>query len=206
MEDFFARVEHHWPAGRKDLHWHILHEPSLAHEQLVAPYRHVADQPGIAPVDARWLHTTLMHGGPVDEYKPDEIDQIVDLVRTECAAISPFTLVYDRPAVGVVALESAARPAHDARRLWELTTRIDRQVTGGRFETRPASFYPHTSLAYGITGPDRPDRHGMKVLLSDVDAGPVPMRVIRISLVAQSHDRRHITWDHIADVPLGTAL
>ncbi|MFE7570674.1 hypothetical protein ACFU76_27575 [Streptomyces sp. NPDC057539] len=44
MEDFFTGVEqraHAWPAGRADLHWHILFDPEVLREQLVAPYREV---------------------------------------------------------------------------------------------------------------------------------------------------------------------
>jgi hypothetical protein len=41
INDFFAEVEsrqHAWPAGREDLHWHLLHDTTLVAEQLVLPY------------------------------------------------------------------------------------------------------------------------------------------------------------------------
>jgi len=69
VEDFFAQVEsrrHAWPAGRDDLHRHLLYDDVLVEEQLVAPYRELTHRPGLAPVPARWMHTTVMHGGPVD--------------------------------------------------------------------------------------------------------------------------------------------
>ncbi|MFH9426287.1 2'-5' RNA ligase family protein [Streptomyces sp. NPDC017529] len=183
VEDFYAEVEtraNAWPAGRSDLH-----------------------QPGLAPVDARWVHTTVMHGGPVQEYKPGEIDTILERVRAECATLAPFDLVFDRPAIGRVAVECTARPGAPARRLWELTTRIDAEVTGGRFPTTPSGgYYPHSSLAYGVAGPERANRQAMKSLLSDHPGEPVVLRAEKISLVAQSHDRRHITWQHIADASL----
>ncbi|MEU4507584.1 2'-5' RNA ligase family protein [Streptomyces sp. NPDC024089] len=205
IEDFFAGVVHRWPAGRADLHWHILFAPEVVEEQLVGPYREITHRPGLAPVEARWVHTTVMHGGPMDEYKPGEIDTIMDRVAAECAQIAPIDLTFDRPTPGRVAMECAARPGAPGRRLWELTTRIDQEVTGNRFPQIPARWYPHASLAYGVAGPDseRADRQAMKVLLSDHPGQPVVLRADRITLVAQSHDLQHITWEHLADVTLG---
>ncbi|NXY95811.1 hypothetical protein HYE82_15705 [Streptomyces sp. BR123] len=205
MDDFFARVtsrKHAWPAGRADLHWHILHTPAAV-GQLTDPYRELVDRPGLAWVEERWMHTTILHGGPMQEYRPGEIDAILARVRQECTAVEPFELTYDRPTPGTVAVERAARPGAPGRRLWELTARIDAEVTGNRFPLIPAAWYPHTSLAYGVSGPERPDRSAIKVALSDVQDGPVTLTVDRMALVAQSHDGRHITWEHLADVSLG---
>ncbi|MEU9189452.1 2'-5' RNA ligase family protein [Streptomyces sp. NPDC048484] len=209
MEDFFAGVEsrqHAWPAGREDLHWHLLHDAALVEEQLVVPYRELSHHPGLAPVPAQWVHTTVMHGGPVDQYTETEITAVVDRVGEACATIAPFDLIYDRPSVGTVAVECPARPGAAARRLWELTTGIDADVTGGRFPRIPDyGYYPHVSLAYGVGGPERADRRAMKAWLSDHPGGPVVLRATHLSLVAQRHDRRHITWSPIAVVPLTPA-
>ncbi|WP_128381302.1 hypothetical protein [Streptomyces cavernae] len=206
VEDFFAGVEsrqHSWPAGRDDLHWHLLHDAALVEEQLLVPYRELTHRPGLAPVPARWIHTTVMHGGPVDQYTASEITTIVERVGKSCTTIAPFDLIYDRPSCGMVGVECVARPGAPARRLWELTTGIDADVTGGRFPRIPAdSYYPHASLAYGVGGPERADRRAMKAWLSDHPGGPVVLRATHLSLVAQRHDRRHITWDPIAVVPL----
>ncbi|MFE2039183.1 2'-5' RNA ligase family protein [Streptomyces scopuliridis] len=130
------------------------------------------------------MHTTVMHGGPVEKYEHGEIDAIAERVRQECADIEPFGLTFDRPAIGRVAVECAARPGAPARRLWELTTRIDAEVTGRRFPTIPSGYYPHQSLAYGMAGPERADRRAMKILLSDHLGGPVVLRAERLTLVA----------------------
>jgi hypothetical protein len=45
----------------------------------------------------------------------------------------------------------------------------------------------------------------MKAWLSDHTVGPATLRATHLSLVAQSHDRRHITWRTIAVVPLALA-
>lgn len=38
MENFFERVGRFWPAGRRDLHWHILPTPDEA-SALAEPYQ-----------------------------------------------------------------------------------------------------------------------------------------------------------------------
>ncbi|MEU5053561.1 2'-5' RNA ligase family protein [Streptomyces sp. NPDC021096] len=205
MESFFAGVESRrnpWPAGRADLHWHLLFDQEVVREALVELYRAISHRPGLAPVPAPWVHCTLLHAGPVDDYRDEEIDAIVERVSKECQIISPFNLVFDRPTVGTVAVECAARPGEPARQLWELTARADAEITGGRFPLIPAIYYPHLSLAYVTDGPDRPDRRVLKAALSDHRGEPVTLRADRLSLVAQRHDRRHITWTPIAEVPL----
>lgn len=77
------------------------------------------------------------------------------------------------------------------------------RVTDTRFPLRPPVYFPHASLAYGVAGEVRPDRLSMKALLSDLPVGPVTLPVTRLSLVAQSHDGRHITWTHLGDAVLG---
>ncbi|MBW1597255.1 2'-5' RNA ligase family protein [Streptomyces sp. JJ38] len=206
MDDFFARVRTRnasWPAGRADLHWHILFPADVVEDRLVGPYRKLTSGPGLARVEARWLHTTLMHGGPITEYRPGEIDEITARVAKECVSITPFELTYGRPSVGNVAIELTAWPGERSRRLWELTTRIDAEVTGGRFPVIPAAHYPHASLAYADAEAAKADRTALKVALSDLPGEPVTLPVTSISLVAQSHDNRHITWEHLATVPLG---
>lgn len=209
MEDFFRGVEQRpvmaWPAGREDLHWHVLPAPEVAEKQLVAPYRPLWEgQPGLAPVPPSWLHLTVLHGGPMGEYRDGEIDAMVKRAAAACREIEPFDITLDRPAIGRVAVECAGRPGAPARQLWELTGAADAAVTGSRFPRVPAVYYPHTTLAYGIAGEQRPDRAAMKAMLSDLPGEPVTIRAARLSLVAQSHDRRHITWRLLEEVPLGS--
>ncbi|WP_327233641.1 2'-5' RNA ligase family protein [Streptomyces sp. NBC_01317] len=193
-----------WPAGRADLHWHVLFDPAVVQERLVVPYREITHRAGVAPVEARWVHATVMHGGPVERYEAGEIGAITERVRQEAADIEPFDLVLDRPTISRLGVECTARAGAPARRLWELTTRIDAEVTGARFPTIPSVYYPHLSLAYGVAGEERADRRAMKAAMPDLDppGEPVVLRAERMSLVAQSHDRQFITWNHLADVPL----
>ncbi|MFF4534282.1 2'-5' RNA ligase family protein [Streptomyces sp. NPDC001407] len=205
VEDFFAGVEsrrHAWPAGRADLHWHLLFDEQAVHDALIAPYRHIADRPGLAPVAAPWLHCTVLHAGPVAEYREQQITDIVERVAKECENLDAFDLTFDRPTIGTVAVECAARPGEPARRLWEITARVDAEVTGGRYPLIPSVYYPHASIAYGTAAEVRADRRALKQALSDHPGEPVVLRAERLCLVAQSHDRRHITWSPIAEVAL----
>jgi hypothetical protein len=70
----------------------------------------------------------------------------------------------------------------------------------------PADYYPHVSLAYGTPGESHQagaDRTALKRVLSDLPGEPVTLRADRLCLVSQVHDRRHITWTHLATIPLG---
>ncbi|TGB15509.1 2'-5' RNA ligase family protein [Streptomyces sp. MZ04] len=210
VNNFFHTVEsrrHAWPVRRADLHWHLLFDEQVVRDALVEPYRAITHRPGLAPVPARWAHCTVLHGGPVDQYRDGEITEITERVAKECQnqMILSFDLAFDRPSVGTVALECSARPGEPARRLWELTARVDAEVTGGRFPLTPAVYAPHVSIAYGTAGPIRADRRELKAALSDQPGEPVVLRATRLCLVAQSHNRRHITWDSLAEIALPRA-
>ncbi|MGD3109490.1 2'-5' RNA ligase family protein [Streptomyces sp. YGL11-2] len=200
MKDFFSTVVHRWPEGREDLHWHILPAPDVVRHSLFEPYRDLTHRPNLAPVRPENFHLTLLHGPPVAEVTPQEIDDMTTLVRQGCQSIDPFELTLGRPAVGSVALECTGRPGAASRPLWQVTAEATAKATGDRFPTIPAGHYPHGSLAYAV---GEVERLPMKVWLSDNGPGPVTIKVGKISLVAQRHDRREITWDHILDIPLG---
>lgn len=205
INDFFHTVEtrqHAWPHARADLHWHLLFSEQDIREKLVEPYREITHRPGLTPVPPRWVHCTVLHGGPVDQYHPSEITQIIERVTNECQTIRSFDLTFDRPSAGTVAVECAARPGAPARQLWELTARADADITGSRFPLIPTVYAPHVSLAYGTAGPTRADRRELKAALSDQPGESIVLRANRLCLVAQSHNRRHITWTPIAQVDL----
>jgi hypothetical protein len=118
MQSFFARVEsrvHPWLAGRRDLHWHLLPKPQIAHEHLVKPYAELTQHPGLVPVPAEWLHVTVLHSGPQYDASDQEIQEITTRVREAVANTGPIRLTFARPAIGNVAVECSASdlpPAH----------------------------------------------------------------------------------------------
>lgn len=67
----------------------------------------------------------------------------------------------------------------------------------------PLISYPHLSHAYAGAEGHLADRGALKVTLSDLPGDPVTVPVTTLTLVAEWHDRREITWDVLAEVPLG---
>jgi 2'-5' RNA ligase len=205
MEDFFATLAPWWPPGREDLHWHLVPEPALI-TGLTSHYGKLTHRPGLAPVAPRWCHVTVQDIAPAADVTPDDLDRIVAQARQACAATSPVQLTIGRPEIGRYGLGCPVTPATEARRLWELTVAASRKITGDRFPTRPASYYPHLSLAYGVaTTSDEP----LRQWLAAHPAPTVTFTATQLSLVAQSHDGTGaITWRPLAAVPLrqpGTA-
>lgn len=206
MQNFFRQVEtraHAWPAGRRDLHWHVLFEPEDVQKKLTGPYRGLTHRPGIEPVAPEWLHMTVLHSGPAEESSDQELADITARVRQACGEIAPFDVTFSPPSVGNVAIECLGRPGPPARRLWQLTHQATVDVVGDRWPLIPASYYPHTSLGYGTQEAEQADRTEMKIWLSDHGHGEVTLRATQLSLVSQWHDRRRIMWDHLNDIPFG---
>ena len=192
-----------WPAGRRDLHWHLLPKTVADREALAGPYRELARQPGLEPVDDEWLHVTVLHCGPHQDATAGEIQEIATRVREAVAGGGPVELTFARPQVGSVALERAARPGVATRRLWDVTRTATTEVVGERWPLQPAAaYYPHVSLAYAGSQASLADRGVLKQLLSDIDAGEVTLVFSSLSLVSQWHDGRRIVWDSLVTVPL----
>ncbi|MEV7715554.1 2'-5' RNA ligase family protein [Streptomyces sp. NPDC088270] len=200
MESFFARVGRVWPAGRRDLHWHIL--PTAAEARaLAAPYKGLAPR-GLAGVSVEWMHCTLVHAvglgiGDVDT------DALLEEVGGYARLVEPFTLTFDRPSVGAVAVEISGWPGRQFTEIVDAVTQATARSTEAAFKSAP-SRYPHMSLAYTSHGAEDVDAVTLRAALADIDqplSGTV--RVDRLHLVEQWHDGAHITWRLAAEVPLG---
>lgn len=207
MDDFFTTVEsreHAWPAGRADLHWHVLFSTDEVRAALTDPYAELTHRPGLEPVPPEWLHMTVLHSGPAAEATGAEIKQIIDGVRAGARGLAPFEVTFAQPAAGNVAIECLGQPGPPARALWEMTWQQTHQVVDDRWPRIPGIYYPHISLAYAA-GPKalEVDRSTLKVWLSDHGRGEVTLRAERLVYVAQSHDRHRITWEVLEEIPLG---
>lgn len=211
MEDFFARVEgrvHAWPPGRKDLHWLIVPGEDFARTHLYEPYRELAEQPGLYPVQPEWMHVTLLHMGPQNSASPDEIDQLAAEVTKRAGSVAPFDLTLSRPDIGTVAIEAKGYPGAPHRALAEMTWQATHTVVGDRWPRIPlaTASYPHLSHAYAGAEGHLADRGALKVVLSDLPGESVILPVTTLTLVAEWHDRREIRWDVLAEVKLGAGL
>lgn len=207
MEDFFARVtarRYPWPEGRRDLHWHLL-PPPAERKHLSEPYRELTHQPGLEPVPAEWLHITVLHAGPQQDATTQETADLAARVRAAVAGSGPVTLTFARPSIGTVAIERAARLGAPARRLWDETWTATTDVVGERWPRLPTTYYPHVTLAYAGNQARHADRSALKQQLSDIDGDEVTLTFDTLTLVSQWHDGRQIVWEHLADVPLGSA-
>lgn len=199
MENFFDRVSGFWPAGRRDLHWHILPTPDEA-VALIAPYKGLT-APGLRSVPVSGLHCTLLHAVGLSATDVNT-DALVEDVTGYARGLSPFTLTFDRPAVGNAGMEIGGWPGrHPFTEIVDAVIQATAR-SGADFRAAP-SRYPHLSLAYASEGAENIDAVAIRTALSAI-AQPLSGTVFvdRLHLVEQSHDRAHITWNPIAHVPL----
>jgi 2'-5' RNA ligase len=148
------------------------------------------------------MHITLVHGAPMDRLLPGELDDLIGRLRLRLAQAEPVTMTLLQPTLGGTALVCPGTPAEPTRALWRACAEEVSTATGRRFPTQPAVHHPHTTLAYstGTSG-----RHAqIEAWPSDHRADPVTFTIDRVTVVAQSHDGREITWRPLAEVPLGT--
>ncbi len=200
MDSFIASVQQRWPVARTDYHWHVLPDPALVREHLTLPYRDLLYRPGLAPVPAVWAHVTVEHFAPIAGVSYEEIAKVAELVRNRCEMLTPIELTIRRAEIWRNGVVCPVSPGEPLRRLWEITTAAGREVTGGRFGIQPSVYHPHLALAYAV---NHLDDAPLRAWLSDHDVPEVSLPVSGLSLVAQQHDGRQITWRLVSTVPLG---
>lgn len=199
MESFFDRVSRIWPAGRRDLHWHILPTTDEA-RALAAPYTGFV-RPGLPGVPVEGMHCTLLH--TVGLARTDiDLDALLKDVGGWAREVQPFTLTFDRPAIGNVAVEISGWPGDPFTGIVKAVTQ-SMVHTGAAFTAAP-SRYPHMSLAYTSDGAESIESVSLKAALAAIDH-PLSGTVLadRIHLVEQWHDGTQILFTPIAEIPLG---
>ena len=72
-------------------------------------------------------------------------------------------------------------------------------VTGKRYEIRPDPDGPHLTLAYACADVNDGPLQGW---LSSCRVGTATIPVTRLSLMAQRHDCKEITWRQLEHIPL----
>jgi len=199
MEDFFAQIEGRWPAGREDLHWHVLPDPVVVRDRLAAQYQQLTHRPGLVPVRPRWAHITIQHYAPAAAISDVDLAAVVALVGERCARIGPFAVTVGRAEAWDGGIVCPLRPSTPLRSLWQITTGAARTVTGEEFGVTPADFYPHLTLAYATASVDAGP---LRAWLGADDAREVALAVTGLALVAQRHDHREITWRLVDQIPL----
>lgn len=202
VESFFERVRGVWPDARRDLHWHVLPTEKEA-AALGRPFARFA-RPGLVGVPDEWLHCTLLHAIGVGADDVD-LEALVEAAAGPLRHVEPFDLVFDRPAIGAVAVELSGWPGAAFDQVAGVVVTATAAAAPG---FRPGvSRYPHISVAYTTDGAQTISAVDLKSELAAVE-GPVSstVHVDRVHLVEQEHDGASITWRPIAEVKLGTAL
>jgi 2'-5' RNA ligase len=199
VEDFFATITDRWPPGRDDYHRHVLPGSELLRDRISRHYAEVANRPGMARVRPANMHITVQQLAPASQVTSSELAQIVSLVRDRCADIAPFAVTTARAEAWEHAITCPIRPGCLLSTLWQVTTTAARQVTGTRFETRPAVYHPHLTIAYATS---HVDQDPIRAWLSDYGAPEIPIPVTGLVLVAQRHNGREITFRVLDHVPL----
>jgi 2'-5' RNA ligase len=199
MRDFFAGITGHWPAGVEHYHWHVLPDPEIIRRQLAGPYQELTHRTGLASVQSRWSHITVQHFAPLGRPADDAMGKIIELVRDRCSRIAPFQAVIGKAQVQAAGIVCPVRAGPSLRQLWQAATGAGRNVTGKRYEVRPDPYDPHLTLAYACADVnDKP----LQEWLSSRRIGTVAIPVTRLSLVAQRHDCKEITWRLLEHIPL----
>ncbi|MEU7297153.1 hypothetical protein AB0A76_28810 [Streptomyces exfoliatus] len=118
----------------------------------IAPYQHLVP-PGLQRVGADGMHCTLLHAIGLSRDDVDT-DALVTDVASRDSTVRPFTLTFDRPAVGPLRSSSAAGPGARLYSSPELTLRAARRDgDGAQVVQRVAITGPDVAEAGPLSGP-----------------------------------------------------
>lgn len=198
MRDFWET--HHWPAGERRAHWHLLFEDQPAvHEFARAHADILGRHPELSPVPVEWLHATLQSIGPLNAATAVAV---ADAARTALSGIEPFEIEIGPAQAIHNGVVPAIYPEEKISELyWTLRHATEGVVGAETMPKAPERFWPHLSLAYSAAQWDHDELSRALVKLRP----PRPrMTVTRAVLVDQEQVwRDKYTWTVIAEVPLG---
>ncbi|MGV4926391.1 hypothetical protein K2224_15375 [Streptomyces sp. BHT-5-2] len=114
--------------------------------------------PGLKEVQVQDLHCTLLHAVDLglDNIEQATVDAVIEDVTRYAQMLAPFTLTFDRPAVGNAAFEISGWPGDTFTQIVETLTQV-MEPRCGPFTAAP-SRCPRISLAYTSTGARRQRR------------------------------------------------
>ncbi|WP_043267211.1 2'-5' RNA ligase family protein [Streptomyces sp. CT34] len=199
MRDFWAT--HHWPAGERRAHWHLLfddqpamHSYARAHAELLS--RH----PELSPVPVEWLHSTLLSIGSLT---PAQAAAVAAAGQSALRGFDPFDIEIGPTQAIHNGVTLAIYPEDRISALFWGLRRATEGVVGP--EAMPAapddSFWPHMSLAYSGAQWDHDE---LSRALTKLRPPRARMTVKRVFLVDQQQTwRDRYTWTVLAEVPLG---
>ncbi|MFJ4858685.1 2'-5' RNA ligase family protein [Streptomyces sp. NPDC088730] len=150
------------------------------------------------------IHCTLLHA--VGLHRDDvDLDALLKDVEDRARTVDPFTLTFDRPAIGAIAVEISGWPGNPFTAVVEMLIQAMAR-TGAAFAPAP-SRYPHLSLAYTSDGAQDVDAVTLRAALAAIEEPlSATVAVDRLHLVEQWHDGAHIRWEPIAEVRLAQAV
>ncbi|WEH37849.1 2'-5' RNA ligase family protein (plasmid) [Streptomyces sp. AM 4-1-1] len=198
MRDFWET--HHWPAGERRAHWHLLFEDQPAVHDFARAHTEVLHRyPELNPVPVQWLHATVQSIGPLT---PAAAAAVAAAARPALAAIEPFAIEIGPAQAIHNGVVPAIYPENRITDLYWTLRRVTEHVVGTQTMPKaPEVFWPHLSLAYSGARWDHDELSRALVRLRP----PRPrMTVTRAVLVDQKQTwRDKYTWTVIAEVPLG---
>jgi 2'-5' RNA ligase len=195
MEDFFAEVAEHWPAGQEDYYWHVLPGSPADRERLAGSFGALTERPGLVPVRPEWMHVAVHRLGPASGITGTELARMTRLVQGRCGGIAPFTVTVGRAEAWEAGVVCPVRPGYLLRFLRQVIA----EVAGARPGSGAPAYCPHLTLARAVA---RVGQGPVRAWISDCEVPEAEWQVARLVLVAQRHDRREITWRVIDEVAL----
>jgi 2'-5' RNA ligase len=199
MEDFFAEVAERWPAAQEDYYWQVLPGSVADRECLAGSFRELTGRPGLVPVRPEWMHVAVQRLGPASGITGTELARMTRLVQGRCRGIAPFTVTAGRAEAWEAGVVCPVRPGYLLRFLRQVIA----EVAGGGPESDPPVYCPHLTLAFAVAPVDQ---EPVRAWISDCEVSEAELRVARLVLVAQRHDRREITWRVIDEVALSGCM
>ncbi|AJC54977.1 2'-5' RNA ligase family protein [Streptomyces sp. 769] len=199
MRDFWAT--HHWPAGERRAHWHLLfddqptvHSYARAHAEILG--RHSE----LSPVPVEWLHSTLLSIGSLT---PAQAAAVATAGQSALRGFEPFDIEIGPAQTIHNGVVPAIYPEDRLSALFWTLRRATEGVVGP--EVMPAApddgFWPHMSLAYSGAQWDHDE---LSLALTKLRPPRARMTVKRVFLVDQRQTwRDRYTWTVLAEVPLG---
>lgn len=195
--------KHFYKKDRVDWNFNLTFEDQPDVAKMVQKYAQILNHPGLyAPVPIRWLHSTILRVGLVEDFKESEMLEVAGLLQKSLAVLDLPQFTFDHGVLWDGSVVLHISPDDEFIKLYNQVIKALGSVVGSDRIIYPAygSYIPHTTLAYSKA---HNSEHEIQQLLIDNPIKTASFEARHMPLIKQWPTAGHYEWEVIQDITVG---
>lgn len=197
---------HYYQKDRVDWNFNVLFRNQADVVRMAREYAPLLKHRGLYdPVPPKWLHSTILRVGLVDDFSEEEMQKVADILTLKLASLQLPLFVFDSwwQWSGNVLMPIA--PSDKYTPIYDAVIESLEQVVGEKrtLKSPYGHLIPHVTLAYTKT---HNDEVAINRQLSSKLIIPATFNVKSVALIKQWPTNGHYEWEIVREIGVGSSI